>query len=207
MIYGYVRVSSKYQNEDRETLLLKERGVSSENIFIDKESGKDFKRAAWNSLMAKLVIGDTIIIKELDRMGRNNKEIKENFELIKNKGCYLEFLENPLLSTKDKSKIEIELIQPLILHLLGYFAEKEREKIIVRQKEAYAALERDERGRLISKKKKKVVGRPSKIDNLSLEQKRFINAWIDKSIKISDCIKATGIKKTTLFKIKKEMKN
>lgn len=207
MIYGYVRVSSKYQNEDRETLLLKERGVSSENIFIDKESGKDFKRVAWNSLMAKLVIGDTIIIKELDRMGRNNKEIKENFELIKNKGCYLEFLENPLLSTKDKSKIEIELIQPLILHLLGYFAEKEREKIIVRQKEAYAALERDERGRLISKKKKKVVGRPSKIDNLSLEQKRFINAWIDKSIKISDCIKATGIKKTTLFKIKKEMKN
>lgn len=207
MIYGYVRVSSKYQNEDREILSLKERGVSSENIFIDKESGKDFKRAAWNSLMAKLVIGDTIIIKELDRMGRNNKEIKENFELIKNKGCYLEFLENPLLSTKDKSKIEIELIQPLILHLLGYFAEKEREKIIVRQKEAYAALERDERGRLISKKKKKVVGRPSKIDNLSLEQKRFINAWIDKSIKISDCIKATGIKKTTLFKIKKEMKN
>lgn len=207
MIYGYVRVSSKYQNEDREILSLKERGVSSENIFIDKESGKDFKRVAWNSLMAKLVIGDTIIIKELDRMGRNNKEIKENFELIKNKGCYLEFLENPLLSTKDKSKIEIELIQPLILHLLGYFAEKEREKIIVRQKEAYAALERDERGRLISKKKKKVVGRPSKIDNLSLEQKRFINAWIDKSIKISDCIKATGIKKTTLFKIKKEMKN
>ena len=206
MIYGYVRVSSKYQNEDRQILSLKERGVSSDNIFIDKESGKDFNRVAWNALMGKLIIGDTVVIKELDRMGRNNKEIKENFELIRNKGCYLEFLENPLLSTKDKSKIEIELIQPLILHLLGYFAEKEREKIITRQKEAYAALERDEKGRLISKKKKKVLGRPSKIDNLTLEQKRFINAWIDKSIKISDCIKATGIKKTTLFKIKKEMK-
>lgn len=206
MIYGYVRVSSKYQNEDRQIVSLKERGVSSDNIFIDKESGKDFNRVAWNALMGKLIIGDTVVIKELDRMGRNNKEIKENFELIRNKGCYLEFLENPLLSTKDKSKIEIELIQPLILHLLGYFAEKEREKIITRQKEAYAALERDEKGRLISKKKKKVLGRPSKIDNLTLEQKRFINAWIDKSIKISDCIKATGIKKTTLFKIKKEMK-
>ena len=189
MIYGYVRVSSKYQNEDRQILSLKERGVSSDNIFIDKESGKDFNRVAWNALMGKLIIGDTVVIKELDRMGRNNKEIKENFELIRNKGCYLEFLENPLLSTKDKSKIEIELIQPLILHLLGYFAEKEREKIITRQKEAYAALERDEKGRLISKKKKKVLGRPSKIDNLTLEQKRFINAWIDKSIKISDCIK------------------
>ncbi|MDY4010410.1 MAG: recombinase family protein [Fusobacterium gastrosuis] len=206
MIYGYVRVSSKYQNEDRQILSLKERGISSDNIFIDKESGKNFNRTSWNNLMAKLVVGDTIIIKELDRMGRNNKEIKENFELIKNKGCYLEFLENPLLSTKNKSQIEIELIQPLILHLLGYFAEKEREKILVRQKEAYAALERDEKGRLISKKKKKVVGRPSKIENLTLEQKGFINAWINGTIKISACIKATDIKKTTLFKIKKEMK-
>lgn len=206
MIYGYVRVSSKYQNEDRQILSLKERGISSDNIFIDKESGKNFNRTSWNNLMAKLVVGDTIIIKELDRMGRNNKEIKENFELIKNKGCYLEFLENPLLSTKNKSQIEIELIQPLILHLLGYFAEKEREKILERQKEAYAALERDEKGRLISKKKKKVVGRPSKIENLTLEQKGFINAWINGTIKISACIKATGIKKTTLFKIKKEMK-
>lgn len=206
MIYGYVRVSSKYQNEDRQILSLKERGISSDNIFIDKESGKNFNRTSWNNLMAKLVVGDTIIIKELDRMGRNNKEIKENFELIKNKGCYLEFLENPLLSTKNKSQIEIELIQPLILHLLGYFAEKEREKILERQKEAYAALERDEKGRLISKKKKKVVGRPSKIENLTLEQKGFINAWINGTIKISACIKATDIKKTTLFKIKKEMK-
>lgn len=100
MIYGYVRVSSKYQNEDRQLTSMKEKGISPDNIFIDKESGKNFNRTSWNNLMAKLVVGDTIIIKELDRMGRNNKEIKENFELIKNKGCYLEFLENPLLSTK-----------------------------------------------------------------------------------------------------------
>ena len=132
MIYGYIRVSSKKQNEDRQLSALKEKGISIENIFIDKESGKDFNRTAWKNLMAKLIVGDTIIIKELDRMGRNNKELKENFELIKNKGCYLEFLENPLLSTKNKSQVEIELIQPLILHLLGYFAEKERIKILDR---------------------------------------------------------------------------
>ncbi|CAL7886817.1 resolvase, N-terminal domain protein [Fusobacterium necrophorum subsp. funduliforme ATCC 51357] len=203
MIYGYIRISSKSQNEERQMIALKQKGISIENIFIDKESGKHFNRNSWQSLMAKLVVGDTIVIKELDRMGRNNKEIKENFELIKNKGCFLEFLENPLLSTRDKSQIEIELIQPLILHLLGYFAEKEREKIVTRQKEGYAALPMDEKGRKISKKKNKVVGRPSKIENLSLEQKRYIEAWIQGNIKISDCIKNTRIGKTSLFKIKK----
>ena len=203
MIYGYIRVSSKKQNEDRQLSALKEKGISIENIFIDKESGKDFNRTAWKNLMAKLIVGDTIIIKELDRMGRNNKELKENFELIKNKGCYLEFLENPLLSTKNKSQVEVELIQPLILHLLGYFAEKERIKILDRQKEAYEQLEIDEKGRKNSKKKNKVVGRPSKIENLTKEQERYIKAWIEGNIKISDCIKATEIKKTSLFKIKK----
>lgn len=203
MIYGYIRISSKTQNEERQIIALKESGVSSDNIFIDRESGKNFNRASWQKLMAKLVVGDTLIIKELDRMGRNNKEIKENFELIKNKGCFLEFLENPLLSTRNKSQIEIELIQPLILHLLGYFAEKERDKILTRQKEGYDSLDTDEKGRKISKKKNKVVGRPSKIENLSLEQKRYIEAWIQGNIKISDCIKNTRIGKTSLFKIKK----
>ncbi|KYL04696.1 recombinase family protein [Fusobacterium necrophorum] len=203
MIYGYIRISSKTQSEDRQIIALKHRGIDIENIFIDKESGKNFNRTAWQSLMAKLVVGDIIVIKELDRMGRNNKEIKENFELIKNKGCFLEFLENPLLSTRNKSQIEIELIQPLILHLLGYFAEKERERIVTRQHEGYAALPVDEKGRKISRKKNKVVGRPSKIENLSSEQKRYIEAWIQGNIKISDCIKNTRIGKTSLFKIKK----
>lgn len=204
MIYGYVRVSSKTQNEERQVAALKNSGVAIENIFIDKESGKDFNRNAWQKLMAKLVIGDVIVIKELDRMGRNNDEIKENFELIKNKGCYLEFLENPLLSTKGKSQVEIELIQPLVLHLFGYLAEKEREKLLIRQREAYEQLETDEKGRKISKKKNKVVGRPNKLENLTTEQKRYIRAWIDGFIKITDCIKNVGIKKTSLYKYQEE---
>ena len=204
MIYGYVRVSSKAQNEERQIAALKNEGVTIENIFIDKESGKDFNRSAWQKLMAKLVIGDIIVIKELDRMGRNNNEIKENFELIKNKGCYLKFLENPLLSTKGKSQVEIELIQPLVLHLFGYLAEKEREKLLIRQREAYEQLETDEKGRKISKKKNKVVGRPNKLENLTTEQKRYIRAWIEGSIKISDCIKNVGIKKTSLYKYQEE---
>lgn len=204
MKYGYIRISSKNQSEDRQMEALKLSGVDPINIFIDRESGKNFDRTSWKELMAKIVVGDSVVIKELDRMGRNNKEIKENFELIKKKGCKLIFLENPLLSTEGKSEIEVELIQPLVLHLLGYFSEKEREKILTRQKEGYAALPVDEKGRKISKKKNKVVGRPSKVDNLTTEQKRYIKAWIEKSIKISDCIKNTGISKTSLFKIKKE---
>lgn len=200
MIYGYVRISSKTQNEERQIAALKNQGIAIENIFIDKETGKDFNRDAWQKLMAKLIVGDTIVIKELDRMRRNNKEIKENFELIKNKGCFLEFLENLLLSTRGKSKIEIELIQPLVLHLFGYLAEKEREKILIRQREAYEQLETDAKGRKISKKKNKVLGRPNKIENLTTEQKRYIKAWIDGSIKMSDYIKNTGIKKQVYIK-------
>ena len=207
MIYGYVRVSSKTQNEERQVAALKNSGVAIENIFIDKESGKDFNRNAWQKLMEKLVIGDVIVIKELDRMGRNNDEIKENFELIKNKGCYLEFLENPLLSTKGKSQVEIELIQPLVLHLFGYLAEKEREKLLIRQREAYEQLETDEKGRKISKKKNKVVGRPNKLENLTTEQKRYIKDWIDKSIKLRDCIKLTELSSATLYRIKQNMGN
>ncbi|MBS9776145.1 MAG: recombinase family protein [Fusobacterium sp.] len=203
MIYGYVRISSKNQIEDRQIKSLKLAGVSSDNIYVDKESGKNFDRTSWKTLMAKLVVGDVIIIKELDRMGRNNKELKKNFELVQKKGCYLEILENPLLSTRNKSKLEIELIQPLILHLLGYFAEKEREKILIRQKEAYASLTVDKKGRKISKRTNRVIGRPNKIENLSTEQKRYIRAWIDGSIKISDCIKNTKLSKSSLFRIKK----
>lgn len=206
MNYGYVRVSSKDQDENRQIIALQNAGVSKENIFLDKDSGKNFERNSWKLLMAKLVIGDIIIIKELDRMGRNNNELKENFELIKNKGCYLEFLDNPLLSTKNKSEVELELIQPLILHLLGYFAEKERKKILQRQKEAYELMEVDEKGRKISKKKNKIIGRPNKIENLTIQQKRYIKAWMNGSIKISDCIKNTELSKASLFRIKKNMK-
>ncbi len=204
MKYGYIRVSTKSQDETRQLEALKKVGVTKENIFIDKSTGNNFiGRNEWQKLMAKIIIGDIIVIKELDRLGRNNIEIKETFELIQKKGAFLEFLEQPLLNTFNKSEIEQELLQPLVLHLLGYFAEKENEKRKNRQNEAYASLEKDEKGRMISRKKNKVLGRPSKSENLNSEQKRYIKAWIDGTIKISDCIKNTGIKKTTLYKIKK----
>ena len=208
MRYGYIRVSSKTQDEERQIQALFSYGVSRENIFIDKASGKNFiDRENWEKLMATVIVNDIIVIKELDRLGRNNNEIKDTFELLKNKRVFLEFIEQPILNTANKSELEMELLHPIILHLLGYFAEKERVKIRQRQREAYNVLETDKKGRKISRKKGKVVGRPNKIENLTTEQKRYVKAWIDKSIKLRDCIKLTGLSSATLYRIKQNMGN
>lgn len=204
MKYGYIRVSSKTQDESRQIHSLLNAGVSRDNIFIEKASGKNFiAREKWKELLLKAVINDVIVIKELDRLGRNNEEIKATFELLSKKGIYLEIIDQPILNTYNKSELEKELVQPLILHLLGYFAEKEREFIIKRQREAYDMLETDDKGRKISRKKGKVVGRPNKQENLTKKQIKIIKVWKNKSISTDDCIKLTGIGRTTLFKLKK----
>ena len=207
MKYGYLRVSTNTQDETRQREALKKYGVLEENIYLDKASGKNFiDRTEWQKLMAKVIIGDIIVIKELDRLGRNNAEIKETFILLKNKGVYLKFLEQPLLNTTNKSQIEIEIVQPIILHLLGYFAEKEREKIKIRQKEAYDSLEKDSKGRKISRKKNKVVGRPNKIEKILQDNSEIIKLWIEKKITTKKTLEILNISRSSLFRIKNDIK-
>lgn len=214
MKYGYVRVGSKEQDETRQVEALRNKGV--QEIVIEKASGKNFiDRTEWQKLMAKIVVDDVIVVKSLDRLGRNNAEIKETFELLSKKQVYLEFLDNEILNTKkpttEAEKLTQELLQPIVLHLLGYFAERERKLIKERQKEAYQQLETDAKGRKLSNKKtdkrgnKKVCGRPNAIENLTKEQKSAIKSWIKKDIKTNQCIQLTGLGRTTIFKIKKEM--
>ena len=210
MKYGYLRVSTNTQDETPQREALKKYGVLEENIYLDKASGKNFiDRTEWQKLLVKVIIGDTIVIKELDRLGRNNAEIKETFILLKNKGVFLEFLDQPLLNTTNKSQIEIELIQPIILHLLGYFAEKEREKLKTRQKEAYDSLEKDSKGRKISRKKKKVVGRPNKIEKIlqNNSEIEIIKLWIEKKISTEKTMEILNTSRSSLFRIKNEIKN
>ncbi|EUB33728.1 MULTISPECIES: recombinase family protein [Fusobacterium] len=208
MKYGYLRVSTNTQDETRQREALKKYGVLEENIYLDKASGKNFiDRTEWQKLLVKVIIGDIIVIKELDRLGRNNAEIKETFMLLKNKGVYLEFLDQPLLNTTNKSQIEIELVQPIILHLLGYFAEKEREKIRTRQKEAYDSLEKDSKGRKISRKKNKVVGRPNKIEKILQDNSEIIKLWIEKKITTKKTLEILNISRSSLFRIKNEINN
>ena len=207
MKYGYLRVSTNTQDETRQREALKKYGVLEENIYLDKASGKNFiDRTEWQKLLVKVIIGDIIVIKELDRLGRNNAEIKETFILLKNKGVYLEFLDQPLLNTTNKSQIEIELVQPIILHLLGYFAEKEREKIRARQKEAYDSLEKDSKGRKISRKKNKVVGRPNKIEKILQDNSEIIKLWIEKKITTKKTLEILNISRSSLFRIKNDIK-
>ena len=208
MKYGYLRVSTNTKDETRQREALKKYGVLEENIYLDKASGKNFiDRTEWQKLLVKVIIGDIIVIKELDRLGRNNAEIKETFILLKNKGVYLEFLDQPLLNTTNKSQIEIELVQPIILHLLGYFAEKEREKIKIRQKEAYDSLEKDSKGRKISRKKNKVVGRPNKIEKILQDNSEIIKLWIEKKITTKKTLEILNISRSSLFRIKNEINN
>lgn len=207
MKYGYLRVSTNTQDETRQREALKKYGVLEENIYLDKASGKNFiDRTEWQKLLVKVIIGDIIVIKELDRLGRNNAEIKETFILLKNKGVYLEFLDQPLLNTTNKSQIEIELVQPIIVHLLGYFAEKEREKIRARQKEAYDSLEKDSKGRKISRKKNKVVGRPNKIEKILQDNGEIIKLWIEKKITTKKTLEILNISRSSLFRIKNDIK-
>ena len=200
---GYARVSTKEQVLDRQLKLLREAGVSEENIYIDKITGRTLERPKWKELLADLIVGDILIVTELDRLGRNKKDILNTFRLLEAKGVYIEILNMPLLNTNNENEFVKEILQPTALNLLAYFAEKEVEVKKERQAGAYDALPVDEKGRKISVKKNKVIGRPNKQENLTAEQKRYIDAWIVGNIKTKDCIKATGIGKTTLFNIKK----
>ena len=204
MKYGYVRVSTREQNEQRQLKAMKDNGVSANHIYTDKVSGKSMDRPAWNELLVKVVAGDTIVVKELDRLGRNLKQIKETYELMGKKKVHLQILDNDILSTANKSKIEIDLLQPMLIHLLGYIAEKEREKLLKRQREGIEAMEINEKGKKVSTRTRKETGRPSKRDALTKDQERHIDAWMSKSIKLADCIKLTELSKATLYRIKRE---
>ncbi len=138
MEYGYIRVSTREQNEDRQTIALREFGVSK--IYLDKQSGKDFDRPNYKCLMRKLKPGDTIVIKSIDRLGRNYDEILEQWRIItKEKQAYIVVLDMPLLNTKQSRDLTGTLIADIVLQLLSYVAQTEREFIRQRQAEGIAA--------------------------------------------------------------------
>jgi len=136
-IYGYVRVSTREQNEDRQLVAMRGFGVPDGNIFLDKQSGKDFDRGAYKRLMKKLKPGDTLIVKSIDRLGRDYGEILEQWRVItKEKQVAVVVLDMPLLDTRQKERdLTGTLIADMVLQLLSYFAQTERELIRQRQAE------------------------------------------------------------------------
>ena len=140
MNYGYVRVSSRDQNEERQIIAMHEFGVDDKQIYMDKQSGKDFERPQYKKLMRKIKTGDTLVIKSIDRLGRNYDEILVQWRFItKQKQVAIVVLDMPLLDTRQNRDLTGTLIADIVLQLLSYVAQTERDFIKQRQKEGIAA--------------------------------------------------------------------
>ncbi len=140
MNYGYIRVSTKEQNEERQRIAMREVGIQERQIYMDKQSGKDFNRPGYRRLLRKLKPGDTLFIKSIDRLGRNYEEILEQWRIItKEKEVAVVVLDMPLLDTRQGRDLTGTLIADIVLQLLSYVAQTEREYIRQRQAEGIAA--------------------------------------------------------------------
>lgn len=139
-IYGYIRVSSKDQNEDRQRIALHEMGVPETNIYIDKQSGKDFKRPAYKRMVRKLKSDDLLYIKSIDRLGRNYEEIQNQWHILtKEKGVDIYVIDMPLLDTRRGKDLVGTFLSDIVLQVLSFVAENERTNIRQRQAEGIAA--------------------------------------------------------------------
>ena len=141
MMYGYIRVSTKDQHEDRQMVAMQEFGVPEKHIYMDKLSGKDFERPQYKKMMRRLKAGDTLAVKSIDRLGRDYSEIQNQWRIItKEKRANIVVLDMPLLDTRQKGKdLTGTFIADLVLQILSYVAQVERENIKQRQAEGIAA--------------------------------------------------------------------
>lgn len=139
-IYGYIRVSSRDQNEDRQLIALKEVGVSDKNIYLDKQSGKDFNRPQYKKLLRKMKKEDLLYIKSIDRLGRNYEEILQQWRILtKEKGIDIVVLDMPLLDTRRGKDLMGTFLSDIVLQVLSFVAENERTNLRQRQAEGIAA--------------------------------------------------------------------
>lgn len=139
-VYGYIRVSSKDQKEDRQQIALKEVGVELRNIYIDKQSGKDFNRPQYKKMLRKLKKDDLLHIKSIDRLGRNYEEILQQWRILtKEKGVDIVVLDMPLLDTRRGKDLMGTFLSDIVLQVLSFVAENERTNIKQRQAEGIAA--------------------------------------------------------------------
>lgn len=144
MEYGYIRVSTREQNEQRQLIAMREFGISENRIYMDKQSGKDFARKNYRKLVRRLKRDDTLVVKSIDRLGRNYEEILEQWRRItKEKQAAIVVLDMPLLDTRQSRDLTGTLIADIVLQLLSYVAQTEREFIRQRQAEGIAAAKRN----------------------------------------------------------------
>ena len=187
-IFGYVRVSSRDQNEDRQLITMKEMNVPEKNILIDKQSGKDFDRPQYKKLMRRIKAGDVLYVKSIDRLGRNYRDIQEQWKIItKEKGADIVITDLPLLDTRKNKDLLGTFIADLVLAILSYVSENERCNIRQRQAEGIAA----------AKSRGVRFGRPLKPvpDNFHETYKR----WKMKKITTEQAAKECGMPRSSFF--------
>lgn len=188
-IYGYVRVSSTDQNEDRQMLALAEVGVPNEKIFIDKQSGKDFERPQYKRMIKKLKSGDLLYILSIDRLGRNYEEIQRQWRILtKDIGVDICVIDMPLLDTRKGKDLMGTFIADLVLQILSFVAQSERENIKKRQAEGIAA----------AKAKGVRFGRPEK--NVPDDFGKIIKEWEQKRLPFSEVLKKCNMSEATFYR-------
>ncbi len=194
MVYGYVRVSTKEQCEERQMIALRQFPVPENNIFMDKLSGKDFNRPQYQKMLQKLRAGDTLVLKSIDRLGRNYDEILNHWRVITKKMMVnIVVLDMPLLDTRQTGKdLTGTFVADLVLQILSYVAQTERENIRQRQREGIAA----------AKLRGVRFGRPKKERPVELEQ--ITDAWRRREISSREAARQLGIAQDTFLRWSRE---
>jgi DNA invertase Pin-like site-specific DNA recombinase len=201
--FAYIRVSSKDQNEARQLKEVLDLGINERDIFVDKESGKDFNRPQYQALKQCLRERDLLYIKSIDRFGRNSKEIKKEWEdITQNIKADIRVLDMPLLDTTQHKDTLGTFVSDLVLQVLAFVSERERENILQRQAEGIA----------VAKSKGKHLGRPQfNLEALSKQQHQTLvqnyNKWKNKEITGVQFMNILDLKKNTFYKIIGEYEN
>jgi len=193
--YAYCRVSDVCQNEDRQLDAIAELGIPKEQVFVDKQSGRDFNRPAWKALVRNLKKGDLLYVCSIDRLGRNYEDIQNWWRVLtKEKGVDIVVLDMPLLDTRKGRDLLGTLIAYLVLNLLSYVAQNERETIRKRQSEGIAS----------AKARGVQFGRPAKKppDNFVDLAKQ----WKRGKLKTKELMQITGLSETTLYRRLRELR-
>lgn len=188
-VYGYIRVSSRDQNDDRQRIALKTMGVLEKNVFTDKQSGKDFERPYYKRMVRRMKKDDLLYIKSIDRLGRNYGEILEQWRILtKEKGIDIVVMDMPLLDTRRGKDLMGTFLSDIVLQVLSFVAENERTNIRQRQAEGIAA----------AKTRGVKFGRPEK--EVPDDFGEIVRAWEHKRLAFSEVLKKCGMSGATFYR-------
>ena len=193
--YGYIRVSSTDQNEDRQRLAMAERAVPEKNIYTDKQSGKDFDRPQYKKLVKKLRAGDLVYVLSIDRLGRNYEEIQRQWRILtKEIGADICVIDMPLLDTRSGKDLMGTFIADLVLQILSFMAQSERENIKKRQAQGIAA----------AKARGVRFGRPEA--PLPEDFPAIAAAWEQGKLPLAEAIRRCNISEATFYRRLRELR-